>query len=165
MKKVETVNRLHNKAMVLAQAALLARVTGNLAKVKQLSQQAFEYERKAAMLLFSDYDIEPTRSVLFRSAASLALNGENYRAASEMIAYGLNPYHEIAYELIGLIDDLKTHAEVPKLLEVANNLSNQAICYDERGEYADAKPLYELALAIREKLLGSKEVVDSGVSG
>jgi hypothetical protein len=62
---------------------------GELENVKQFSYHAFEYERKAAMLLLNDYDVEPTRSVLFRSAASLALNFGDYREAERMIALGL----------------------------------------------------------------------------
>jgi DNA polymerase III delta prime subunit len=101
MKKSDQVNELHEKAMKIAQAAFVARMQSELENVKQLSSQAFEYERQAAMLLLNDYDIEPTRSVLFRSAASLALNFKDYREAERMIALGLlgNPPPEILEEL------------------------------------------------------------------
>jgi len=101
MKKSDQINELHSKAMEIAQTAFVARIQGELEKLKQLSSQAFIYERQAAMLLLNDYDIEPTRSVLFRSAASLALNCENYREAEKMIALGLlgNPPPEILEEL------------------------------------------------------------------
>ena len=101
MKKSDQVNELHEKAMKIAQAAFVARMQGELVNVKQLSSQAFEYERQAAMLLLNDYDLEPTRSVLFRSAASLALNFKDYREAERMIALGLlgNPPPEILEEL------------------------------------------------------------------
>ncbi|MEN8217479.1 MAG: hypothetical protein ABFS56_14145 [Pseudomonadota bacterium] len=101
MKKSDKVNELHSKAMEIAQSAFIARIKGELEKVKQLSYQAFQYEREAAMLLLNDYDIEPTRSVLFRSAASLALNFEDCREAERMIAFGLsgNPPPEILEEL------------------------------------------------------------------
>jgi len=105
MKKSEQVNELHEKAMKIAQAAFVARIQGDLENVKQLSSQAFEYESQAAMLLLNDYEIEPTRSVLFRSAASLALNFEDYRQAERMIAFGLsgNPPPEILEELRELL--------------------------------------------------------------
>ncbi|MCK5524038.1 MAG: hypothetical protein KAI83_12975 [Thiomargarita sp.] len=101
MKKSAQVNELHEKAMKMAQAAFVARMQGELENVKQFSYHAFEYERKAAMLLLNDYDVEPTRSVLFRSAASLALNFGDYREAERMIALGLlgNPPPEILEEL------------------------------------------------------------------
>ncbi|RKZ92613.1 MAG: hypothetical protein DRR19_03745 [Candidatus Parabeggiatoa sp. nov. 1] len=102
--KVNEVNELHSKAMEIAQSAFVARIQGELDKVKQLSLKAYEYEREAAMRLLNDYDIEPTRSVLFRSAASLALNFEDYREAEKMIALGLlgNPPAEILEELTEL---------------------------------------------------------------
>lgn len=101
MKKSDKVNELHSKAMEIAQSAFIARIKGELGKIKQLSNRAFQYEREAAMLLLNDYDIEPTRSVLFRSAASLALNFEDCREAERMIAFGLsgNPPPEILEEL------------------------------------------------------------------
>ncbi|TGO03014.1 hypothetical protein PN36_14470 [Candidatus Thiomargarita nelsonii] len=101
MKKSDKVNELHSKAMEIAQSAFIARIKGELEKVSPLSYQAFQYEREAAMLLLNDYDIEPTRSVLFRSAASLALNFEDCREAERMIAFGLsgNPPPEILEEL------------------------------------------------------------------
>ena len=101
MTKSDQVNELHSKSMEIAQSAFVARIKGELEKVKEFSKKAFQYEREAAMLLLNDYDIEPTRSVLFRSAASLALNFENYREAERMIAFGLsgNPPQDILEEL------------------------------------------------------------------
>jgi hypothetical protein len=108
MNKVQQVNDLHSKAMEMANSAFMARVQGELEKVRQLSKTALEYERQAAMLLLNDYETEPTRSVLFRSAASLALNGENYREAERMIAFGLSgqPPVEILEELRELLYQL-----------------------------------------------------------
>ncbi len=96
MNKVQQVNELHSKAMDMANLAFIARVQGEQEQVRQLSKMAFEYERQAALLLLTDYDIEPTRSVLFRSAATLALNGENYREAERMIAFGLSGQPPVA---------------------------------------------------------------------
>ncbi len=53
------------------------------------------------MLLVNDYDLESTRSILFKGAACLAINAEMYRAAEQMIGHALsgNPLTEIADEL------------------------------------------------------------------
>ena len=58
------------------------------------------------MLLMTDYDMEPSRSVLFRSAASLILSyptisKQEFRAAEKMVAFGLigNPPDAILEEL------------------------------------------------------------------
>jgi len=101
MKKSEQVNELHEKAMDIAERGFMAEKKGQLDQAKQLSSQAYEYECEAAMLLLNDYDIEPTRSILFKSAACLALDFENYREAERMIALGLlgNPPPEILEEL------------------------------------------------------------------
>ncbi len=108
MKQSEIVNELHSKAMALAEQAFIAQRTGQLEKVKQLSKTAYQYERQAALLLLTDYEVEPTRSVLFRSAACLALDGEDYREAEKMIAFALsgNPPVEILEELRDLLLDL-----------------------------------------------------------
>jgi hypothetical protein len=101
MKQSETVNELHSKAMALAERAFIAQRTGQLEQVKQFSKTAYQYERQAALLLLTDYKVEPTRSVLFRSAACLALDGEDYREAEQMIVFALsgNPPLEILEEL------------------------------------------------------------------
>ncbi len=101
MKKSEQVNELHEKAMEIAERGFLAEKKGQIDQAKQFSSQAYEYECEAAMLLLNDYEIEPTRSVLFKSAACLALDFENYREAERMIALGLlgNPPPEILEEL------------------------------------------------------------------
>jgi hypothetical protein len=64
-------------------------------------RQAFEQEAQAATLVVNDLDAEPTRSVLHRSAASLAIECGELRAAERLIATALsgNPPPEIAEEL------------------------------------------------------------------
>jgi hypothetical protein len=112
MKKSQKVNELHSKAMDIAERAFIAQRKGQFDKVSRLSKEAFKYEREAAILLLNEYDIEPTRSVLFRSAACLALDFEDYREAERMIAFGLsgNPPPEILEELRELfISHIPTH--------------------------------------------------------
>ncbi|MEM8528287.1 MAG: hypothetical protein AAGG68_26830 [Bacteroidota bacterium] len=105
-KNIAPIDELHNKAMALADEAYYARKKGEIDSLQTLYYQAFEYEKAAAMLLVNDYEAEPSRSVLFRSAASLLLNlpeisEADFRAAEQMIAFGLsgNPPAEIADEL------------------------------------------------------------------
>ncbi len=103
---IAPIDELHNKTMALADEAFYAKRKGQPADLQALYQQAFQYEKAAAMLLVNDYKAEPTRSVLFRSAASLLLNlpelkETDYRAAEQMVAFGLsgNPPVAIADEL------------------------------------------------------------------
>lgn len=87
--------------MEIAERGFIAQKQGQTDKAKQLSVKAFEYESQAAMLLLNDYEIEPTRSILLKSAACLALDFDDYRKAERMIALGLlgNPPPEILEEL------------------------------------------------------------------
>ena len=72
-------------------------------------QQAFELEKQAAMTMVLDYEVEPSRSVLFKGAACLALNGKNYREAERMVFFGLagNPPVQIEEELHSLLVEIK----------------------------------------------------------
>lgn len=95
------IQALHQQAMDLAEAAAVARLRGAPEQAAQLTRQAFEQETQAAALTASTLDIEPTRSVLHRSAASLAIECGELRAAERLIAIALsgNPPLEIAEEL------------------------------------------------------------------
>jgi hypothetical protein len=66
------INELHEQAMDLTDAALVAQREGDQNSANELTHQAFELESAAANLLKDDIAAEPTRSVLYRSAASLA---------------------------------------------------------------------------------------------
>lgn len=95
------IQLLHQQAMDLAEAAAVARLRGALDEAAQFTRQAFEQETQAAALIASSLDAEPTRSVLHRSAASLAIECGETRTAERLIATALsgNPPAEIAQEL------------------------------------------------------------------
>lgn len=92
---------LHQHAMDLAEEAAIARLRGASEQAEQLTRQAFEQETRAAALVANILDAEPTRSVLHRSAASLAIECGELQAAERLIATALtgNPPPEIAEEL------------------------------------------------------------------
>ncbi len=95
------VSRLHDEAMRLAETAFAAKVRGDEAPVGSLLREALELERRAAELMTAGINSEPSRSVLFRSAATLALRCGDYDEAERLIAAGLagQPPEEIAREL------------------------------------------------------------------
>ncbi|MDX2243350.1 MAG: hypothetical protein NW224_21935 [Leptolyngbyaceae cyanobacterium bins.302] len=95
------IQTLHQQAMDLAEAAAVARLRGASEEAVQLMRQAFEQETQAAALIASILDAEPTRSVLHRSAASLAVECGEIRTAERLITTALsgNPPAEIAEEL------------------------------------------------------------------
>jgi hypothetical protein len=95
---------LHQRAMEMVDRSLLARASGDGGRAADLLRQAYENERMAAFSV--EVDAEPTRSILLRSAASLALDVGDIRASEQLIATGLagDPPSEIAEELRDLLE-------------------------------------------------------------
>ncbi len=87
-----TVRELHKEAMRLAQLALVARHSGDHVRAKQLSRDAYKLEAQAADLVPDDETSEPTRSILYRSAASLAYQCDELYEAQRLIGRGLAGY-------------------------------------------------------------------------
>jgi hypothetical protein len=102
------VKHFHHEAMRLVDEAEAARRNGNLQIAGERLRQAFDQERQAADLIAADRVQEPTRSVLHRSAASLALECGDLREAERLIATALsgNPPDEIAEELRDLLEQV-----------------------------------------------------------
>lgn len=87
--KMSNINQIHDQAMTIAEKAFLAQQAGDKVAFVQLSKEAFLLERKAAMMLKDKMDVEPSRSVLFKSAAFLAFDAQDYQACRDMITYTL----------------------------------------------------------------------------
>jgi hypothetical protein len=118
MIQVEDIQELHREAMDLAEMASVAKLKGDPENAENLLREAYKKESDSAKMLVDDYDFEPTRSILFRSAASLAMECNDFRGAERLIAFGLsgNPPEEIADELRDLLDKLniRRHLENDK---------------------------------------------------
>lgn len=101
------VRELHNRAMALADDGDAAKRQNNRQQAQQHYRQAFELEAQAAKLV--TVDEEPTRSVLLRSAAWLALECDEIREAERLAALGLvgNPPPEIAEELREVLEKVR----------------------------------------------------------
>src|SRR5437879_4115272 len=105
---MKQVQDLHHESMRLVDEAEAARRHGNAALARERLRQAFDHERRAADLVAGDISLEPTRSVLHRSAASLALECGALRDAERLIAAALSgdPPLEIAEELRDLLEQV-----------------------------------------------------------
>ena len=103
---MSTTLEKHREAMAYADDALFAKRNGDSDRALSMFRLAFECERTAAELFASENDDEPTRSVLYRSAATLALDCGEYREAERLVARALadDPPEEIAVELRDLLD-------------------------------------------------------------
>ena len=102
------VDKIHDDAMRLVDEADHLRRCGDKKGAERRLHQAFLQERKVAEMLASKEDFEPSRSVLHRSAATLALQCGEYREAERLIAAALagNPPAWIADELRDLLDQV-----------------------------------------------------------
>jgi len=89
---MSSVRELHDQAARLAQLSMVARHQGELEQAKDLARQAYGYESRAAELVADDKSSEPTRSILYLSAASLAYQCKEFQAAQRLIAKGLSGY-------------------------------------------------------------------------
>ena len=104
---MSAVNEFHNKAMDLAELAFVARMRGNNEKAVALFSDALDAELAAIAAL--DEPIEPTFSVLHRSAGTIALHCGQLRKAEQLAAAALakDPPPEIAEELRDLMEQVK----------------------------------------------------------
>jgi hypothetical protein len=109
------VARKHEAAMDLAEAAELARRSGDHARSAALFRGAFENEAEAAQLFATGNGAEPTRSVLLRSAASLALDCGDFENAERLLRLLLagHPPVEIAQEARELLEQASFQAHGP----------------------------------------------------
>lgn len=113
---MQTIKELHDRAMNLAEDAFHAQKSGREADAIRLFTDALELEQEAANSLPLSEESEPTRSILFRSAASLAFNSKNYELADRLIARGLSgfPPPEIIEELKNLLKNGPLREEIEK---------------------------------------------------
>jgi hypothetical protein len=108
--RVTSTKELHDRAMSLYEASLLARRSGNEHRMMALLTEALQMEAAAADTVAGDASLEPTRSVLHRSAASLALQLGELATATRYAREGLkgNVPEEIRPELTVLLDQIMT---------------------------------------------------------
>lgn len=106
--KVREVKRLHREAMRLADESFVARIENDRKRYLHFTRLALEKETAAAGLMI-DEDVEPTRSVLHRSAATLAFRCELYEEAKRLIYRALagNAPADIEEELNDLLGNVK----------------------------------------------------------
>lgn len=103
---MQRVEELHRESMEHAEQALLARSRGESETAMELFLAAFRLEKAAADLLADKLDLEPSRSILHRSAAALALDCGETREAEKLVAQALvgMPPEDVADELRDLLE-------------------------------------------------------------
>lgn len=82
---MSTIRELHNKAMILLQEAIVSRHNGDDDTANKIYKEAFILESQAADLVSKKENSEPTRSILYRSAASLAYQAGEFDSSLNLI--------------------------------------------------------------------------------
>lgn len=128
------INDLHEKAMDFAARAFMARARGDAEQAAEFFESALDHET-AAIAALDEY-IEPTYSVLHRSAATLALDCKQYRKAERLAAKALakEPPDDIAEELRDVLEqaNFRRHFEV-KGVELSDGF--QCILEESRNQF------------------------------
>lgn len=128
---MSSIEQLHNQAMDWAEEAFAAKRKGRQEEASALFKQALALEAEAAAAFPAKQASEPTRSILYRSAASLAYHAQEYTRAQQLIMQGLqgHPPLEIMAELEALQAEI--HHQQPAqrvigILKVADNLKTDS---------------------------------------
>lgn len=116
------VRELHDKAMRLAQLAMVARHKRKWDEAEALAREACEYESQAADLVPHEEASEPTRSILYRSAAWLAYDAKEFQKTRCLIATGLagHPSPRIETELTDLLAKIDKVVGISALVAQGN---------------------------------------------
>ena len=111
---MSTVNECHNRAMERTEDALRERAQGNREGSLAAFEQALDHELDAISAM--DGKVEPTWSVLHRSAATLALDCLQFDKAEQLAVTALaqHPPPEIAEELRVLLQQILRHTVSPR---------------------------------------------------
>jgi tetratricopeptide (TPR) repeat protein len=105
---LEDSDNLHKLAMALLDKADVFKREGKTTEALGCMRESFELERKVALSLLHEYEYEPSRSILFRSAASIGLEIGEIKEAEKLIHMGLigNPPSWVEEELKDLYEDI-----------------------------------------------------------
>jgi|GEM_PF-1908326 len=92
---------VHRQSAIFAQEAWLAKDNGQQDRSLELYSKAYALEKEVASAYVDLKDMEPTRSILLKSAAVLAKECGLFREAEQWLSHALagNPPDEVAKEL------------------------------------------------------------------
>lgn len=105
---MKDIRSIHGRAMEFMRIARQDLENRDKESYLKNTKAAFDLEQEAAYALLSNFESEPTRSVLFRSAANLAYNLGQYDQAEKLIYQALSgsPHAEIRAELLSLKESI-----------------------------------------------------------
>jgi hypothetical protein len=120
--KIVDMDELHNAAMDLAYLADRAEQIGDLCLVKDLRVHAARLGAEAA----SKATTEPSRSILYRSAAWLASNAGMYEEAIQLAEIGLmpHPHGDIPKRVLHELEEARAFASSKLRISTFSEVSN-----------------------------------------
>ncbi len=145
------VKSLHRQAMDLADEGDRLRRSHAFDEATAVFLRAFEMEREAALMV----DVEPSRGILHKSAAWLALEAGEARAAEAIAARGLAGLEvpaDVAEELRAVLEDAQLRIHKPELPAPGATAAFEMTLKGGDIGYGDADP----AEVIRRIELGQK---------
>lgn len=115
---MKKTRELHNKSMDLAERAFIARAKGNENESINLFEKALKSEL-AAIAELEKNKVEPTYSILCRSAGTLALDCHQIREAEKIVTKALSrePPPEIADELRKLLEQINARRHLTSIAD------------------------------------------------
>lgn len=132
---MNNVTDMHSRAMELYDAALAARRAGDEDAFRKNVNLALEAEAAAAEDFAKTHGLEPTRSILYRSAATIAMTACSFAKALEFSAAGLaadSVPAAIRAELVAIVKDANYRLNVLETDGVA--IGNESIILSLEGE-------------------------------
>jgi len=102
---------LHSEAMDHAEMAMIERARGKTKVASKHLIEALQKEELAARLAVDNGVPEPTRTILLKSAAHLAVDAGQIRLAEQLVGIALSgdPPEELAEELRGMFEEIGFH--------------------------------------------------------
>jgi hypothetical protein len=120
----------HNEAMDLAEEAFTI-IDSNAKRSIDLFRKAYSIERSIADTLSPKLENEPSRAILYKSAASLALNAKLYREAEKTACLGLVGFPEdlLLEELRDILDqaNFERHLKLNEAIGIITELTHDNI--------------------------------------
>ncbi len=108
--RLQYIDELHSKAMTHVELAAVYQAKGNEKRAEKENAIALTWETEAANLIASLVTLEPSRSIILRSAAAIAVDCGEFREAERFIATALSGHPGQEME-----DDLRDFFEVVNL--------------------------------------------------
>jgi len=124
---------LHNQAMDLAEKAFSLEKQGALEEAVDVFKQAFELEKKAALMIPISEENEPSRSIMFRSAGTLAFHANLFKESERMIGQGFAGYPpaQIETELQGLYFKILLKDKESIIRQIADTTEQEKLLIDD----------------------------------